>query len=143
MIKIYTIGFAGKTEEQFYQILHAAGVRCIWDVRLWRDSVADYFTWARGSTIARHCKHKYEWHKELAPTDELLGGVKHGGLALVTAFDGIRELLAARAPEKNLTPTQLDGVCLMCSEKLADNCHRKIVAEYLAAHFANIEIVHL
>jgi uncharacterized protein (DUF488 family) len=143
MIKIYTIGFAGKTEERFYTILHDAGVQCIWDVRLWRDSVADYFAWARGSELQRRCKHKYEWHREFAPTDELLGGVKHGGLELATAFDGIRKLLTTRAPEKNITAEQLDGICLMCSEKLPEHCHRKIVAEYLAAHFSDVEIVHL
>ncbi|MDR3208924.1 MAG: DUF488 domain-containing protein [Rickettsiales bacterium] len=143
MATLYTIGFAGKTEEEFYKILRDAGVRCIWDIRLWRDSVSEYFAWAKGSYLAARCGHKYKWAKELAPTVELLSGVKEKRMALADAFAEIEKLLSERRIETLFLQTNLDGACLMCSEKSADNCHRKIVAEYLARRFPRLKIRHL
>jgi uncharacterized protein (DUF488 family) len=150
-MKLYTIGFAGKTETEFYQILRMAGVKCIWDIRLWRDSAPEYFAWARGSALAARCKHNYKWVLELAPTEELLSRVKgrdkktksEKDSALSVALGAMPELLRARCVENLWTADELDKVCLMCSEKSVDNCHRKIVAEYLAAHFPDTEIIHL
>jgi uncharacterized protein (DUF488 family) len=143
MAMLYTIGFAGKTEEEFYKILRDAGVRQIWDIRLWRNATSDYFAWAQGSHIAARCRHKYKWIKELAPTTELLSDYKEKRATADDAFMGIEKLLAQRKVEDLFSPTDLDGACLMCSEKSADNCHRHIVAEYLARHFQELEIRHL
>ena len=33
--------------------------------------------------------------------------------------------------------------CLLCSEASPDHCHRRLVAERLAAHWSNVEIIHL
>lgn len=42
-----------------------------------------------------------------------------------------RELMKERQIERVLTPEQLDGGCLLCSEEKPDHCHRRLVAEYL------------
>ncbi len=36
-----------------------------------------------------------------------------------------------------------DADCLLCSEEKPDHCHRRLVAEYLAAHHDDIRIQHL
>ncbi|WP_260478205.1 DUF488 domain-containing protein [Pseudomonas aeruginosa] len=33
--------------------------------------------------------------------------------------------------------------CLLCSEDKPHHCHRRLVAEYLAGKWPNVEIVHL
>ena len=33
--------------------------------------------------------------------------------------------------------------CLLCSEAKPDKCHRRLVAEYWAAHLPGLRIVHL
>jgi len=37
----------------------------------------------------------------------------------------------------------LHNAVLLCSEDKPHHCHRRLVAEYLAQHWANVEIVHL
>jgi hypothetical protein len=93
--------------------------------------------------MAAWCGHKYRRAKELAPTAELLSGYKEKRATPADAFAGIAKLLAERKVETLFPPADLDGACLMCSEKSADNCHRRIVAEYFARHFPGLEVVHL
>ena len=37
----------------------------------------------------------------------------------------------------------VDGDCLLCSEEKADNCHRRLVAEYFAKKNKDYNIYHL
>ena len=54
-----------------------------------------------------------------------------------------RELLNARNPLRNFDIDKLDRICLLCTEKTADMCHRRLAAEYIASQIPDIEIVHL
>ena len=36
-----------------------------------------------------------------------------------------------------------DSDCLLCSEYTPENCHRRLVAEHIQKHLADIEVVHL
>jgi uncharacterized protein (DUF488 family) len=33
--------------------------------------------------------------------------------------------------------------CLLCSEPTPEHCHRRLVAERLAAHWPGVEVIHL
>ena len=50
MTKIFTIGFSGKKPEIFLEILDAARIRCVWDIRLWR--VSKYVPYYSGDNLA-------------------------------------------------------------------------------------------
>ncbi|MBP9999904.1 MAG: DUF488 family protein [Proteobacteria bacterium] len=54
-----------------------------------------------------------------------------------------RELLADRQPLQNCDTTKLNRICLLCTEKVASQCHRRIAAEYIAEYIPGTEIVHL
>ena len=54
-----------------------------------------------------------------------------------------RELLAARHPTEGMTLDTLDRICLLCTEKSALQCHRRLAAEYIAEQIPDVEIVHL
>ncbi len=153
---IYTIGFAGKTEDEFYKILRNAGAKKLIDVRLWPNSIGEYFAWARGDNLAAKCKHKYGRIPELCPTSELLTDYKNGTITWPQYEIIFNNLLRERQIENLFTTTpsgfaghpfagegDLDGVCFLCSEKTADQCHRRLVAEYLVAHHPDTKIVHL
>ena len=85
---------------------------------------------------------------ELAPTPEMLGAYRGSGSA-----DGkitwpeyavrFKRLIAKRRIETVLDPKRLDGTCLMCSEALPHNCHRRVVAEYLREKWVGVEVVDL
>ncbi|MCL2629734.1 MAG: DUF488 domain-containing protein [Alphaproteobacteria bacterium] len=141
MAKMFTIGFSGKKEVEFYDSLAAAGVKQLVDIRLWRT--ARFVPWATGANLAEKLGKRYAYIPELAPTKELLSGYKEGIIDWVGYENIFNVLLAERQVEKLLALNNLDSICFLCSEKAADKCHRRLVAEYLSAKFGNVEIIHL
>lgn len=141
MPKIFTIGFSGKSPDAFIEVLNAVRVRAIWDIRQWRTSA--YVPFYSGDSLAAVLGNRYEYHPEFAPTSETLVGHKDGRITWPNYERMYRELLATRHPTAALTPANLDRICLLCTEKSAHQCHRRLAAEYIAEHFPDIEIVHL
>ncbi|MDR2933898.1 MAG: DUF488 domain-containing protein [Rickettsiales bacterium] len=141
MLIIYTIGFSGKNQEEFFEILRGVGVKKLIDIRLWR--VARFVPWASGVNLQKHLGDKYIAMPELAPTKELLTAYKDGTIdwqGYEKVFNG---LICERKIEKLFTVENLDGMCFLCSEKNSEKCHRRLVAEYLSVHFDDVTIVHL
>ena len=128
MPKIFTIGFSGKGPD-------------IWDVRLWRISA--YVPFYSGENLATALGDRYEYHPEFAPTKEILTEYKNGTISWVDYEKLYRELLVARRPTDGLAPVDIDRICLLCTEKSALQCHRRLAAEYIASQFSDIEIIHL
>lgn len=141
MAKIFTIGFSGKSPDAFMDVLNAVRVRAVWDIRLWRTST--YVPFYSGDNLAATLGTRYEYHPEFAPTSEILAGYKDGRITWPDYERMYRELLAARHPTAGLSPTDLDRICLLCTEKSALQCHRRLAAEYIAEQIPDIEIVHL
>ncbi len=95
-------------------VLNAVRVRAVWDVRLWRTSRLFRFIVAQ------------IWPHHLGRFEKLY-----------------RELLAACRPVDGLAPVDIDRICLLCMEKSALQCHRRLAAEYIAKQIPDTEIVHL
>lgn len=134
-ITICTIGFAGKTAEQFFSLLAQAGVRRVVDVRE-----------SRGGQLSGYAKHPdlefflariagidYAHQPQLAPTPEMRkayrqtkdwGQYEAAFLQLMRdrSFPGSVEL-----------PVAAGTLALLCSEPGPEKCHRRLVAELLAA----------
>ena len=96
-----------------------------------------------GETLATVLGDRYEYHPEFAPTAEILAGHKDGRITWPDYERMYRELLATRHPTAALTPANLDRICLLCTEKSATQCHRRLAAEHIAEQLPDIEIVHL
>ena len=141
MTKIFTIGFSGKKPEVFLEVLDAARIRCIWDIRLWR--VSKYVPYYSGDNLASVLGERYEYHPEFAPTFEMLTSFKDKQMAWSDAEPIYRKTIADRVPLANVSPSDLDHICLLCTEKTADMCHRRLAAEYIADIIPNVEIIHL
>ena len=141
MPKIFTIGFSGKSPDAFMDVLNAVRVRVVWDVRLWRISA--YVPFYSGENLATALGDRYECHPEFAPTTEILAGYKNGTISWVDYEKMYRELLTARRPTDGLAPGDIDRICLLCTEKSALQCHRRLAVEYIASQFPDIDIVHL
>ena len=141
MPKIFTIGFSGKSPDAFMDVLNAVRVRVVWDVRLWRTSA--YVPFYSGENLATALGDRYECHPEFAPTTEILAGYKNGTISWVDYEKMYRELLTARRPTDGLAPGDIDRICLLCTEKSALQCHRRLAVEYIASQFPDIDIVHL
>lgn len=141
MTKIFTIGFSGKKPDDFLDILNAAKINCVWDIRLWRTS--RFVPFYSGTNLAATLGSRYEHHPEFAPTTGILAGYKDGCITWPDYERMYRELLATRNPTAGLALNSLDRICLLCTEKSATQCHRRLAAEYIAEQFPGIEIVHL
>ncbi len=141
MPKIFTIGFSGKSPDAFMDVLNAVRVRAVWDVRLWRISA--YVPFYSGENLATALGDRYEYHPEFAPTTEILTEYKNGTISWVDYEKLYRELLVARRPTDGLAPVDIDRICLLCTEKSALQCHRRLAVEYIASQFPDIDIVHL
>ena len=146
MPTLYTIGYDGRPLSEFMDALREAGVDAIIDIRIIPSyEGAGYAEQNDLAYMLREGFHiHYEHHPELAPTEELLDRTHqdHDWPAYVEDFT---QLLAER-------PTQQVGQdilaryrtpCLLCFERTADQCHRRLVAEHWAAHLPDVTIQHL
>ena len=141
MTKIFTIGFSGKSPEAFLDVLNAARISCVWDIRQWRTST--YVPYYNGDNLANILGNRYEYHPEFAPTSDILASYKDKKITWSEYEKMYRELLQKRNPLYNCNISKLDRICLLCTEKTAIQCHRRLAAEYIAEILPDIDIMHL
>ncbi len=148
-ILLCTIGFAGKTAEEFFRLIDEAQVEKLIDVRLNRGGQLSGFAKYPDLEyfLQKVASIGYSHEPRLAPTSELLDTYREtkdwpayetGFLALMQER-GIPQVLDANSWPPRAT--------LLCSEPGPEKCHRRLVADLLAAHWRtkghNVEIRHL
>lgn len=89
------------------------------------------------------CGIGYQHNIELAPSEEILKGYKDKKISWVEYETQYIKLLESRDITKNLSSDLLDRVCFLCAEQTAEQCHRRLLAEYLQNKLGNIEIKYL
>ncbi len=144
-IKVFTIGYAGKNAQEFFSILKHAGIKKILDVRLYNTSQLAGFTKKQDieyflQTIVGA---EYIHMPIMAPTKQLLNDYKKGLISWQQYETQFKSIIVQRQIDKHIIPQDMDMSCFLCGEATADNCHRRLVAEYLAEHWPNISIRHL
>ncbi|MEW6579919.1 MAG: DUF488 domain-containing protein [Chloroflexota bacterium] len=145
-IELFTIGFTQKSAEQFFGLLAQHHVTVLVDIRLKPDSQLSGF--AKGRDLPfflgrlLHCD--YQHMPLMAPTAEILDRYRtdHSWESYERAFT---RLLAERDLMAHLDQNwwAAHRACLLCSEHKPDHCHRRLVAEYMAQHWAAVRIRHL
>lgn len=79
----------------------------------------------------------------LAPEPDMLERYKKQKGAWTDYEGQFLELMRKRKIEETVSRDVIADGCLLCSEDKPDRCHRRLVAEYLKKHWADVEIVHL
>jgi len=144
-----TIGFTGKTAERFFALLQEAGVEQVIDIRLNRSGQLSGF--AKDPDLSFFLSKiggiSYIHEPLLAPPPELLK--EYRGNKDWTAYE---TAFLAVMKERGV-PRQLDTspwpakIALLCSEPGPEKCHRRLVADLLAAHWQeqgeDVEVRHL
>jgi uncharacterized protein (DUF488 family) len=144
-----TIGFAGKTAQEFLVLLKEAGVERLIDIRQ-----------NRGGQLSGYAKHpdlafflkeiagiNYVHEPLLAPAPELLKTYRKtkNWAGYETAFLALMK--DRGVPEILDTSTWPSKFVLLCSEAGPEKCHRRLVADLLAARWRGqgrqVEIRHL
>lgn len=137
-MKIYTVGYGGRKPQELIDLLSANSIKAVVDVRLRPDK----------SSIGTYVRTK-DNNKGIAGLLANVGIGYHSFVELGNIFrdfddwqeryrcfmDKAGELLTERLSH---VPRPF---CLMCAEKQVGDCHRKIIAEYLAS--TGYDIVHI
>jgi uncharacterized protein (DUF488 family) len=145
MINIYSIGFTKKNARSFFEILKSNGIKKLIDVRL--NNVSQLAGFAKRDDLEYFlneiCNIKYIHLSQFAPTKEILDDYKKKKISWREYENRYNLLLNERRVEKSVNINELDMSCFLCSEHIADQCHRRLAIEYLKSHYPEIEIVHL
>lgn len=144
-MKLFTIGFAETTAEEFFGMLRGAGVKRVVDVRL--NNTSQLAGFSKKEDLKFFLREvggiEYVHVPELAPTQEMFEAFKkHKGSWEVFEKE-FKALVAKRAIEKVVSKKMVDGGCLLCSEKKPHRCHRRLVAEYLEGVWGGVGVRHL
>jgi uncharacterized protein (DUF488 family) len=144
---LFTIGYEGRTQDEYLGLLREAGVTLLADVR--RNPISRKKGFSK-NTLAQGCATvgiRYEHLPELGITSE-----KRKGLATQADVDALfaeyeREWLPQQAPAPARLWAWLDAgerVALTCFERAPGACHRHCVAEALqCAHGGGLAAKHL
>ena len=144
MPRILTIGYQGLTPEQFVTALEAAGVSTLADVRIRTHSRKPGFNARALEERLEAAGVGYVWLKGLGSPESVREAGRSGDLqAMHALYAHHLDSPAAQDDYATLKGLALDeDVCLMCFEAEVEECHRKGLAERLAAD-TGMPIVHL
>jgi uncharacterized protein (DUF488 family) len=148
-IVLCTIGFAGKTAQEFFNLLEEAGVEKLIDVRL-----------NRGGQLSGYAKHPdlayflqrvaniaYSHEPLLTPTSELLDAYRDTKDWSAYELGFLALMRERQVPQKFDASVWPQRATLLCSEPGPEKCHRRLVADLLAARWRSlghqVEIRHL
>jgi uncharacterized protein (DUF488 family) len=145
IIRLFTIGFTKKNAKTFFTKLRNAGVERLIDIRL--NNVSQLAGFAKRDDLIfflkELCNCDYKHMPNFAPTKEILDAYKKKDIGwdeYVKRFSG---LIIERKIENKITADELNNACFLCSEPTPEQCHRRLVAEYLKEKLGDIEIKHL
>jgi uncharacterized protein (DUF488 family) len=146
-MEIFTIGFTQTTAEDFFRRLKSHEIERLLDVRLNNRSQLAGF--AKRDDLAYFLRElvgaKYEHSPLLAPNEEILNAYKKRKDMSWQEYEvRFLQLMNDRHIETELSAEEFaPRTVLLCSEATPEHCHRRLVVEYLAEYWSNIQIVHL
>ncbi|MGP2360286.1 DUF488 domain-containing protein [Acinetobacter junii] len=132
-MNIYTIGFTQKKAKQFFELIKENKIKRVIDVRL--NNVSQLAGFAKRDDLVYFlkeiCDCDYEHVPDLAPIDEILKPYKKGEISWEIYEDKFMNLMTQRNIEKYFHLNDFNDKCLLCSEHLPHQCHRRLILEYL------------
>jgi uncharacterized protein (DUF488 family) len=145
-LRLYSIGFTQRSAEDFFGTLRNAGIRRLMDVRLNNTSQLAAFAKRDDLRFFLHeiCAADYIHQPLLAPTQEMLDRYRKEKRGWPQYEREFLNLLRERRIEHELSRDQFQTpTALLCSERTAEHCHRRLVMEYLRDAWGDIDLIHL
>lgn len=137
-MRIATIGFTQSSAASFFGRIRDSGIPLVVDVRVHNRSQLAGF--AKRDDLAYFlrelCGVDYLEEPVLAPEAQAVAAYRRREIAWTEFAARYRRLLDERHAIEQMDRTRYEGgAILLCSEPRADRCHRRLAAEYLAAHW--------
>lgn len=143
-MNLFTIGYTQKSAEEFFTLLTKNSVKKLIDIRLNNTSqLAGFANVKHLPYLLKLHNIGYEYKTEFAPTKELLKGYQDENIDWKEYEKQYNQILIDRDILKNISLSEFEDVVLLCSEPTAEQCHRRLAAEYIAKYFENVNIKHL
>jgi uncharacterized protein (DUF488 family) len=145
-MQVFTIGFTKKSAEQFFGLLRQHGIKRLVDVRL--NNVSQLAGFTKREDLAfflrEICGAEYVHEPLLAPTQDMLDAYKKERGDWAEYEKRFLDLMAARKIEDRIDRSLFNvPAVLLCSEPTADQCHRRLVVEYMQTKWNHLEVTHL
>ncbi len=144
-MKVFTVGFTKKSAREFFEKLRRPGLARLVDVRL--NNVSQLAGFSKRDDLQFFCEVilsiGYLHLPELAPTQGMLDEYKKSRGSWQDYEEKFLGLMAERKVENTVAREVIEGGCLLCSEATPENCHRRLVAEYLQSKWGGVEIEHI
>ena len=146
-MEVFTIGFTQTPAAEFFGKLKGAGVRRLLDVRL--NNTSQLAAYAKRDDLQFFLRAivgaEYEHEPLLAPSQEMLDAYKKHKGSWQAYEVQFMDLMRQRQIEEKLDRAGFtkSPTALLCSEKTAEHCHRRLVLEYLRDKWGDVSAMHL
>ena len=145
MSALYTVGFSGKDAKTFFELLRLNRIKTLLDVRL--NNVSQLAGYTKKNDLAyfldRICNIQYLHLPILAPTKEILDNYKNKKISWAEYESKYIHIINERKIESRLKDVDFNDACLLCSEKTADQCHRRLAGDIIRNMYQIGKITHL
>lgn len=144
-MNIYTLGFTGKSAEDFFTAIDATDATRLIDIRINRTSQLSGFAKERdlGYFLSRLSGLKYEVNSDFAPTKELLSRYRQKEIDWDEYAQEYNSLIMERNLFTKFNSDYFSDSILLCSENSPKFCHRRVFTDILKESFQDTEIFHL
>ena len=145
-MEIYSAGFTKHGARRFFGTLKEQRIERLVDVRL--NNTSQLASFAKRDDLEYFLETivgaEYVHEPLLAPTQDLLNTYKKNNGDWEIYERGFIELKSERKVEDLISRDLFQPrTLLLCSEHTADFCHRRLVIEYLDAHWGDVQGIHL
>lgn len=146
-MKVFTIGFTQKNARKFFSLLRDNNVKTVVDIRL--NNTSQLAAFAKGEDLkfflTEFCNIDYIHDTTFAPTEVLLKDYKNKKVSWLDYEKEFDRIMEKRNIESYIAKNYADkdSICLLCSEALPNQCHRRLVAEIFKDTLEEVQIIHL
>ena len=142
-INLFTIGFTQKTAQGFFNSIKTSGIKKVIDIRLKNASQLSGFAKMVDLKyfLETLCDCAYVHLPLLAPTKDLLDDYKKKKITWEEYEKKFNNIIFKRKIENLIASEDLNFSCFLCSELKPDQCHRRLVVDYLIKKMKNPLII--
>lgn len=146
-VDLFTVGFTKLSAKKFFTTLSNNDIELLIDIRL--NNTSQLAGFSKGDDLEYFlneiCKIKYTHDTIFAPSAEILDDYKKNRINWFEYENRYIELMKQRKAVKHFIEkySKFSRICLLCSEPIADKCHRRLLAEEIMKSNPSVDINHL